>query len=64
MSTALLVSFKQIYIYIKKRADRIHKCIQLVFTNDVSPRDSQDDKILPEHIKINLKLKYFFKIFK
>ena len=25
-------------------------------TNDVSPRDSQDDKILPRHIKINPKL--------
>ena len=29
---------------------------KLVLPNDVSPRDSQDDKILPEHFKINPKL--------
>ena len=28
-----------------------HTSVWLVLTNDVSPRDSQDDKILPKHPK-------------
>ena len=38
-----------------------HTCIQMILTNNVSPRGSQDDKILPEHIKINPKLNPFSK---
>ena len=33
--------------------------IQLVITNEVSPRDSQDDKIFPKHPKFNPKVKSF-----
>ena len=47
-----------ILIWIKK-ADGNCTHVQLVLTNDVSPRDSQDDKILPVHFKINLKVKFF-----
>ena len=36
-------------------------CIPIILTNDVSPRDSQDDKLLPKHIKINLKNIFPFK---
>ena len=32
------------------------QAFKLVLTNDVSPRDSQDDEIFPEHFKIKLKL--------
>ena len=30
----------------------------VILTIDVSPRDSQDDKIIPEHIKINPKYSF------
>ena len=33
--------------------------IYITLTNDVFPRDSQDDKILPEHIKSNPKVSFF-----
>ena len=36
-----------------------HTSIWLVLTNDVTPRDSHDDKILPEHPKFNPKVKSF-----
>ena len=32
------------------------QAFKLVLTNDVSPRDSQDDKIFPDHFEISLKL--------
>ena len=32
-----------------------------MLTNEVSPRDSQDDKIPPKHFKINPKVKPFLK---
>ena len=33
--------------------------VWLVLTNDVSPRDSQDNKIFPKHTKFNPKLNPF-----
>ena len=33
----------------KERQEKDYTSFQLVLTNDVSPRDSQDDKTLPEH---------------
>ena len=32
------------------------QAFKLVLTNDVSPRDSQDDKMFPKHFEISLKL--------
>ena len=32
------------------------QAFKLVLTNDVPPRDSQDDKIFPKHFEINLRL--------
>ena len=32
-----------------------------ILTKEYSSRDSQDDKILPEHFKINLKIEYPFR---
>ena len=60
MNTALLVSLCETCIQLTKEADGDHTSIQLVLTNDVSPRDSQDDKILPEHPKFNPKFKLFY----
>ena len=37
-------------------------CIQMILTIDVLPRESQDDKILPEHIRINPKYPFIYKI--
>ena len=38
------------------------QAFKLVLTYDVSPRDSQDDKIFPEHFEINLKSSIFINI--
>ena len=38
------------------------QAFKLVLTNDVSPRDSQDDKIFPKHFEINLKSNIFINI--
>ena len=47
-------------IYLEKQTEATHvQAFKLVLTNDVSPRDSQDDKIFPEHPKCNPKVKYF-----
>ena len=62
MNTALLADFQYISVYTSRKADRDRTHIQafkLVLTNDVSPRDSQDDKIFPKHFEINLKLNMF-----
>ena len=32
-----------------------------ILTKEYSPRDSQDDKILPKHFEINLKIEYPFR---
>ena len=42
----------------KRRAEADHTSIQLVLTNDVSPRESQD-KTFPKYSKFNPKLKSF-----
>ena len=60
MKTTLLVSFWETCIQPTKEADGDQTSIQLVFTNDVSPRDSQDDKILPKHPKFSPKFKSFY----
>ena len=62
MSTALLSSFeiKKNYDW-EKCAKKSHTCTHMVLTNDVSPRNSQDDKTLPNHIKINSKVNPFSK---
>ena len=59
MSTALLSSFK--YIYIMRKDIQKPHMHSIVLTNDVSPTDSQDDKMFPEHIKINPKTNPFSK---
>ena len=56
MNTALPSS----HIY-QERECRNYTCFQVIPTNNVSPRDSQDDKILLKHIKSNPKLSSFFK---
>ena len=57
MSTTLLSSheIKKNYDW-EKCAKKNQACIHMVLTNDVSPRNTQDDKLLPEHIKINSKV--------
>ena len=60
MNTALLVSLWGTCIQPKKEANGDQTSIQMVLTNDVSPRDSQDDKILPKHPKFNPKFKSFY----
>ena len=35
------------------------QCIQMILTIDVSSIDSQDDKILPDHIKINPEVSFY-----
>ena len=61
MSTALLSSFEiEKTIMIKEKCVKEnHTCVHIVFTIDVSPRNSQDDKILPKHSKINPKVNPF-----
>ena len=57
MSTALLADKD---IYLEKQIEATHmQAFKLVLTNDVSPRDSQDDKIFLEHFEISLNLKIF-----
>ena len=60
MSTALLSSFEIKKNYDWEKCAKInYTCIHIVLTNDVSPRNSQDDKILSKHIKINWKVNPF-----
>ena len=42
--------------HINQKENNENHIIQLILTIDVSPRDSQDDNILPKHIKINPKV--------
>ena len=37
----------------REKQGKDYTSIQFVLTNDVPPRDSQDDKILPKHSKFN-----------
>ena len=60
INTALLVSFWETCMQPTKEADGDQTSIQLVLTNDVSPSNSQDDKILPEHPKFSPKFKSFY----
>ena len=43
----------------KSKTGEAKKDCASILTNDVSPRDSQDDKILPEHSKFNPKVNSF-----
>ena len=42
-----------------EKNEKTTQVFNLVLTNDVLPRDSQDDKILPEHPKFNPNVKSF-----
>ena len=47
----------------KQKENKETTCIQMILTIDVLPRNSQDDKILPEHVKkINPKYPFIYEI--
>ena len=47
------------FIREEEKQGKDYTSIQLVLTNDVPPRDSQDDKSLPKHSKFNPKFESF-----